>query len=222
MTRPLFSRIAGVYDRMNHVLSLGLDIRWRKKAVRSVQGAPRRILDLACGTGDLTFALARRFPNASIVGLDLTPEMLAVARLKNTSTRIAFREGNAEALPFETLSPNTQFDLITCAFGFRNFPDKTAALREARRVLADGGGLLVLEFFRPRSRVLGRFTSIWLRLLGAVFCRKDADAYAYLRTSMERTISEGEFVDLAENEGFRLAERAFFLPCCTCLRFRLV
>lgn len=220
MTRPLFSHIAGVYDRMNHVLSLGLDIRWRRKAVRSLQGKPRRILDLACGTGDMTFALANRFTNASIVGLDLTPEMLTIARAKSTSTRIDFREGNAEALPFENLSADTRFDLVTCAFGFRNFPDKPAALREARRVMADDGELLILEFFRPRSRVLGRFTSLWLRLLAALFCRRNADAYAYLRTSMERTLSEDEFVGLAAAEGFRLIKRTFFLPCCTCLLFR--
>ena len=80
MIRRLFTDIAAIYDRMNHVLSLGLDRRWRRLAAAGVKGTPTRILDLACGTGDFAFALARRFPAAEIVGVDLTPAMLEIAR----------------------------------------------------------------------------------------------------------------------------------------------
>ena len=98
MIRRLFTDIAAIYDRMNHVLSLGLDRRWRRVAAADVKGTPTRILDLACGTGDFAFALARRFPKAEITGVDLTPAMLEIARAKNTFPRIRFVEGDALAL----------------------------------------------------------------------------------------------------------------------------
>ena len=221
MTKGLFTAIAGRYDRMNHVLSLGLDRRWRRKAAALVRGNPTRILDLACGTGDFAFTLARRFPGATITGVDITPAMLDLARAKNTSPRITFLEGDAQRLTVShpsSLLPSPYF-LISCAFGFRNFPDKSAALREARQTLADGGELLVLEFFRPRRNWLGRLTQIWVKLLARLFCKGNRNAYDYLTASMRSTVTEEEFVSLAAAQGFVLAERKFFFPCCTCLRF---
>lgn len=216
MIRRLFTDIAAVYDRMNHLLSLGLDRRWRRLAVEDVKGTPARILDIACGTGDLAFALARRFPAAEIAGIDLTPAMLDIANAKNISPCIVFREGDALALP--VIGP---FDLCSCAFGFRNFPDRRKALQEVRRVLAAGGELLVLEFFRPENALLGALTALWVRFLARLFVRRQKNAYRYLRESMCRMMSSGEFVALAAEEGFSLSGRRFFLPCCTCLRFRL-
>lgn len=215
MIKRLFTGIAGVYDRMNRILSLGRDRRWRRQAVATVRGQPVRILDLACGTGDFAFALAERFPEAEIVGVDLTPAMLEIARAKNRSPRISFREGNAQALDSD-LSP---VGLVACAFGFRNFPDRAAALREARRVLAEKGELLVLEFFRPRSKALGFLTACWVRMLAGFFSGRHGSAYRYLTESMRTTVTEGEFVALAAANGFVLAERRFFFPCCSCLRF---
>ena len=215
MIRRLFTDIAAVYDRMNHVLSLGLDRRWRRLAAEDVKGNPARILDLACGTGDFAFALAHRFPQAEIAGIDFTPAMLDIARAKNTSPHIAFREGDALALPL-----GGPFDLCSCAFGFRNFPDRRQALREVRRVLAPGGELLVLEFFRPENALLGALTAQWVRIMAALFVRRRTDAYRHLRESMRGMLSAGEFAALAAEEGFDLEGRRFFLPCCTCLRFR--
>lgn len=233
MTKGLFTAIADRYDRMNRILSLGLDVRWRTTAANLVRGNPTRILDLACGTGDFAFALARRFPDATITGVDITPAMLDLARAKNTSPRITFLEGDAQRLtashplhptPYSLLPPPSSllpppYFLISCAFGFRNFPDKSAALREARQALADGGELLVLEFFRPRRNWLGRLTQIWVKLLASLFCNGNKDAYDYLTASMRTTVTEEEFVSLAAAQGFVLAERKFFFPCCTCLRF---
>ena len=229
MTKGLFTAIAGRYDRMNRILSLGLDVRWRTTAANLVRGNPTRILDLACGTGDFAFALARRFPDATITGVDITPAMLDLARAKNTSPRITFLEGDAQRLtashplippPYSLLPPPSS--LISCAFGFRNFPDKSAALREARQALADGGELLVLEFFRPRRNWLGRLTQIWVKLLARLFCNDKKTAYNYLTESMRSTVTEEEFVSLAAAQGFVLAERKFFFPCCTCLRFEAI
>ena len=304
MTKPLFTAIAGVYDRMNRLLSLGFDLSWRRKAVALVNGEPSAILDLASGTGDLAFALARRFPNATIVGVDLTPAMLDLARAKNTFPNVTFREGDAQKLMHgaECLVPGTNaanlgvswdgcrasvgrfrrnrrrmggtaslhelridqdlrpnrrsrrdrptfgcsptlfrvipdfatlplklaafvpgtINLVTCAFGFRNFPDMSAALAEARRVLAPGGELLVLEFFRPTNAILGAFTNLWLRLVSRLFARRNASAYAYLRESIRTTIREDAFVALARSRGFVLEDQRLFFPCCSCLRFRAV
>ena len=215
MIRRLFTDIAAIYDRMNHVLSLGLDRRWRRVAAADVKGTPARMLDLACGTGDFAFALARRFPEAEITGVDLTPAMLEIARAKNRSPHIRFVEGDALALP-----ATGPFDLCVCAFGFRNFPDRGQALREVRRVLAPGGELLVLEFFRPAHALLGRLTAIWLRVLAPLFALRRRSAYRYLRESMDGMVSADDFVRLAAEEGFALEGRRFFFPCCTCLQLR--
>ena len=218
MIRRLFTEIAGVYDRMNQVLSLGLDRRWRRKAAGLVRGNPRRILDLACGTGDFTFALARRFPEADITGVDLTAAMLDIARRKNRSPRITFLEADAGDLaPLRARSPAPE--LVSCAFGFRNFPDKAKALGEVNELIAANGELLVLEFFRPSNRLRGTLTSVWIAALTALFARGKADAYRHLRDSMRTTLSEAEFAGLASALGFVLVDRMFLLPCCTCLRF---
>ena len=223
MIRRLFTDIAGVYDRMNRLLSLGCDLRWRRLAAALVHGTPASILDLACGTGDFAFALAKRFPHAQILGVDLTPAMLDLARAKNTSPNITFCLGDAQDLApsFEHSNIRTfKPSLITCAFGFRNFPDKAAALAEAKRVLAPGGELLVLEFFRPQNRLLGGLTRLWLRMMSALFARRNASAYAYLRESIDKTLSAADFIALAERQGFVLEARRLFFPACSCLLFR--
>lgn len=222
MIKRLFTDIAGSYDRMNRLLSLGQDLRWRRQAAALVQNNPARILDLACGTGDFAFALAKRFPDAQILGVDLTPAMLDVARAKNFRPNIAFSEGNAQELRLDSApAPFTDatFSLVTCAFGFRNFSDQAAALNEAKRVLVPGGELLVLEFFRPESRLLGGLTELWLRMTAGVLTRQDA-AYAYLRESIKKAMSAEEFSALARRLGLTLEERRLFFPCCSCLRFR--
>ena len=219
MIRRLFTEIAGVYDRMNRILSLGLDRSWRRRAVQLVDGNPTSILDLACGTGDFTFALAHRFPEAAITGADLTPAMLELACRKNRSPNIVFLEADAGNLqPFNpsTLQP---FNLVSCAFGFRNFMDKQSALRNIRQRIAPCGQLLVLEFFRPANALLRTLTDLWLLILSRLFARAKREAYDHLRRSMRGTVSEHEFVALAKDSGFRLRKRRFFLPCCSCLLF---
>ncbi|MBR4653057.1 MAG: ubiquinone/menaquinone biosynthesis methyltransferase [Kiritimatiellae bacterium] len=218
MTRRLFTDIAAIYDRMNHLLSLGLDLRWRRLAVEGIGGGPLRVLDLACGTGDSTLALARRFPSAEIVGVDITPAMLDMARRKCAAPNMRFMEGDAQGLPAAAAGP---FDACMCAFGFRNFPDRRKALREVGRVLAPGGELVVLEFFRPANAALGWFTAWWLRLVAGLLVRRQSAAYRYLRESMANMLTEDAFIALAAEECFHLETRRFFAPCCTCLRFRV-
>ena len=216
MIRSLFTEIAGVYDRMNHLLSLGMDRRWRRIAAAEAKESPARVLDIACGTGDFAFELARRFPDAEVVGVDFAPAMLDLARRKNTLPRVAFAEGDALNLADVR---DGSFQLCACAFGFRNFADRRKALREVGRVLAPGGELIVLEFFRPRNAALGFAVSSWIRLASSLFAHRRASAYRHLRESIGNMVAAGEFVSMAGEAGFRLCSDRWFFPCCRCLHF---
>ena len=223
--RGLFTRIAGLYDVLNRVLTCGVDVLWRKRALALLAAsaaAPASVLDLATGTADLAIGAARRFPSAQVTGVDLTPAMLEVGRRKvaaaGLADRIGLREGNALALDL----PDAAFDAATCAFGFRNFPDMDRALAECARVLKPGGHLLVLELFRLESRLLARLTSLWLRGVAPLFARRNRGDYAYLRTSIERTLSAAEFLEKARRAGFEQAGAAFYRPSCKCLVLRKI
>lgn len=219
--RDLFTRIAGIYDRLNRILTLGIDVLWRRRALARLKMPPRVLLDLATGTADFAMAAARRFPEVAVTGVDLTPAMLDVGREKikraGLSKRIQLQEGNALSLPLQ----DDCFDTVLCAFGFRNFPDPAKALSEVARVLKPGGTLVVLELFRSSSRILGGLTSAWLGLLSPVFARKTKKDYVYLRKSIERTRSAREFEALAKTCGFTCERQDFFLPSCSCLVFCL-
>jgi ubiquinone/menaquinone biosynthesis methyltransferase len=224
MVAGVFTRVASGYDRLNRILSLWLDVIWRRRALarlkRAGGGGLGSILDLATGTADFAIEAARRFPAASIAGIDLTPAMLDIGRRKvadaGLSDRISLREGSVTALPFVGCS----FDAVLCAFGFRNFPDINASLAEAARILRDGGLLVVLEFFRPRSALLGAFTAGWLRCLSAMFAPRVAADYAYLRASIANTCSAEEFAAMAREVGLAAERTEIFLPACSCLLLR--
>lgn len=217
--RGLFTRIAGRYDALNRALTFGIDVSWRRRALAMLE-SPSHVLDLATGTADLAIGVARRFPSAHVTGVDLTPAMLEIGRRKVAAAGLAGRvdlvEGNALALDF----PDGTFDVVTCAFGFRNFPDRVAALRECARVLGPEGGLLVLEFFRMESRLWAGATSAWLRLASPLLAGNTRADYAYLRTSIERTDSASEFCAMAAEVGFTVEQRTFWLPSCHCLKLR--
>ena len=142
--------------------------------------------------------------------------MLEVARRKNKSSRVRFAQGDATNL---SGLPEGGFGLCACAFGFRNFVDRRKALSEVRRVLAPGGELLVLEFFRPANSALGSVVSVWIRLVAALFARRKKAAYRHLRESIGRMETTDAFQTAAEAAGFTLAARRVFFPCCTFLRF---
>lgn len=221
--RELFTRVAGRYDLLNRALTFGIDVSWRRRALTWLsfpKSADRHILDLATGTADLAIALAHKFPAAHITALDLTPAMMEIGRSKVAAAgyneRIEFVEGNAQALPFSDHS----FDAVTCAFGFRNFPNKQKALEEAARVLKPGGELLVLELFRMESHFFARLTSCWLRIVAPLLAHGTKSDYAYLRASIEGTLSAAEFVTLAEKTGFTVKCRSFFLPSCNCIKLQ--
>lgn len=154
--REMFDRIAPKYDLLNHTLSAGIDKLWRRRVVRIVRRRhPRRILDVATGTGDLAIALARRLRETRILAVDPSAGMLAEAQRKvireGLDERIVLAEGVAEQLP--SVSDAT-FDAVTVAFGVRNFGDLDRGLRELLRTLKPGGQIVILEFSTPTLPVI--------------------------------------------------------------------
>lgn len=154
--RKMFDGIAPSYDRLNHLMSLGVDRRWRRRALREiVDGTPQQVLDVACGTGDSTIAVARAAAAGSLVtGADISEGMMALVAEKaekaGVADRIRLVVADGEALPFADAS----FDRVTCAFGIRNFEHKEVGLKEFHRVLKPDGRAVILELSVPRNRVI--------------------------------------------------------------------
>ena len=187
----MFGRIASRYDVANRILSAGLDLGWRRRLVRRVaQYAPRRLLDLATGSGDVAFALARGLTERpAILGMDFCAPMLAEAEQKRQAATdgrydsIRFAQGDGLNLPL----PDGGFDVVTISFGLRNMADRHRALTEIRRVLRPGGALLVLEFSQPYA-LLRPFYFFYLKHLLPViggWVTGNASAYRYLNDSIE-------------------------------------
>ena len=200
----MFDSIAPVYDRLNHLLSFGIDRSWRRRLVRAVssfcalRGGEVKVLDMACGTGDVSIALRRK--GLDVVGADISENMLAIARKK--APEIDFRYGDASELPFADGS----FDAVTIAFGIRNFDKRAQCIRELHRVLKDGGMLAIAEFSIPRNRLWrGIYTLYFKNILPAIgrLVSKQAYAYSYLpESSFDFPAPEKFRAELSEG-GFR-------------------
>lgn len=223
--RRMFAAIAPAYDLNNRIHSLGRDQAWRRFAVRAAGVEPgQRVLDVACGTGDLAELFAAGLAG-EVVGLDFTPEMLAVARRRQGSLpadragKLRYVEGDAQSLPF----PDASFDVVSIAFGIRNVADPARALREFARVLRPGGRLVILEFGRPSPapiRWLYDFYSGWLmpRTAGLI-ARDRSGAYRYLPRSVLTFLTPGELSDLLVRCGFGPpVVRRLTFGVCLCYR----
>jgi demethylmenaquinone methyltransferase / 2-methoxy-6-polyprenyl-1,4-benzoquinol methylase len=191
----MFDRIAPVYDVMNHVMTAGLDVRWRRLAAESVVHKGDRVLDAACGTGDLAIA-DRKAGAGKVTGLDFSEAMLARARKK---APLEWVQGDMLALPFA----DATFDAATVGFGVRNVADLELGLRELRRVLRPGGRLAILEITQPRG-ALRPFFSLWfdriVPLLGKVL--PGGSAYSYLPESVKRFPDAETLARLLRDCGF--------------------
>ena len=245
-----FDKIAKNYDRLNHLMTLGLDRRWRKLAARELSarhlsgpsmscgqsGAPTspwassscppfpsptgprvppwEILDVACGTGDLSLELLNR--GFSVTGIDLSEEMLEIAKQKTASwyagvpardnsqfSIFNFQFANAEALPF----PDASFDAVTCAFGVRNFAHLDKGLEEMTRVLKPGGRMVILELSTPDNPLIRPFYNLYTQKIIPLLGQKIAgnrEAYTYLPDSISRFPKGNDFLSILLNPKFKL------------------
>jgi len=211
--REMFTSIAPRYDLLNHVLSCNIDRLWWWRTARSFDAILRRpearVLDLCCGTGDMTFALRRRAGSATpqILGADFSHAMLQRAAAKaekgrrSTSRELQWIEADALRLPF----PDEHFNLVTSAFGFRNLADYDAGLREIARVLAPGGECGILDFGEPGG-LLGQCYRVYFKkVLPAIGTLLSGvrGPYAYLPASVERFPSPDEMLNRMHQSGFR-------------------
>ncbi len=205
MVKEIFGTITEKYDFLNHFLSLRRDVAWRRFAVKRMRFFnTHRFLDAGCGTGDLSIDVAAHNRNAKIFGLDLVREMTVKAKdkvgKKGLSRRIRLVRGDAVSLPFADGS----FDVSAIAFGIRNIPDRTEAIREMARVVVPGGQVMVLEMTMPRQKAFRRIFNFYLGKilprLAQIFTG-DPGAYLYLADSIRNFPSPEEFSALMEEAG---------------------
>lgn len=201
----MFNDIAHRYDFLNHFLSLGIDKGWRKKAIAEIKKVhPRKILDVATGTGDLAIAASKLNPD-KIFGIDIAEQMLEIGKKKIVSLQLSdlieLQKGDSEAIAF----PDHSFDAITCAYGVRNFENLDAGLKEMNRVLRPGGKIAILEFSHPKTFPVKQFYQFYFRYilptLGKLFS-KHSTAYTYLPESV-KAFPEGQiFCEALKRNGF--------------------
>ena len=188
-----FDTIARTYDRLNHLMTFGLDRCWRRRAVRRLQG---NVLDVACGTGDMVLELMKR--GCAVTGVDISEEMISIAKNK---ARATYMIADAEALPF----PDASFDAVTCAFGVRNFVHLEQGLNEMLRVLKPGGRMVILELATPDSKLLRPFYNFYTKhiipWLGSRIAG-NREAYTYLPESIERFPKGDTFLDIIQHSSF--------------------
>ncbi|MBO7100675.1 MAG: bifunctional demethylmenaquinone methyltransferase/2-methoxy-6-polyprenyl-1,4-benzoquinol methylase UbiE [Bacteroidales bacterium] len=195
-----FSTIACTYDRLNRIMTFGLDRCWRKRAVKGLHG---NVLDVACGTGDMMVELMKQ--GCSVTGVDISEEMLDIARLKVKGERLMLAD--VESLPFE----DNTFDAVTCAFGVRNFVHLEQGLSEMLRVLKPGGTMVILELATPDSPIIRPFYNFYTKhiipWLGSRIAG-NREAYIYLPESIERFPKGDDFLKVILNSQFSI------LSCC--------
>ena len=204
--RALFATIANRYDFITRALSYGQDRRWKRRLVRLADITPAdRVLDLACGTGDILFETLHRDPRRT-VGIDLTHRMLVLARQRNRAhpprPPITLIAADMSVLPLHPAS----FDVITTGYGLRNVPDIQQAIHEIHRVLAPRGRLLSLDFNRPANRLVRTLYLAYLSVVGSLLglvLHGDADTYRYIPESIRTYPGDQGIARMLENEGFR-------------------
>jgi len=203
----MFNSIAGSYDFLNHLLSLGIDKRWRKRLIREVMKKnPATALDVASGTGDIAIALYNR--NIKVTGIDIAQKMLdrAVEKCSKLPEEITPRPEFVLASADEIPYPESSFNLVTIGFGIRNFENRPQSLSEIFRVLTPGGELAILEFASPKNKIWRSLYTFYfhniLPIIGKIIS-KDMGAYTYLPESVSEFPQYGAFCSEMERAGFK-------------------
>ncbi len=203
----MFNNISGTYDFLNHFLSLGIDIVWRKKAIKELlKDQPQKILDVATGTGDFAFESIKILKPKQVIGVDISAGMLDVARKKindrNLSEVFSVQLGDSEGLHFD----DHTFDAITVAFGVRNYENLEKGLADMLRVLKPGGKVVILEFSKPRVFPIKQLYHFYFKyatpFFGGLFS-KDKKAYAFLEESVQAFPDGNNFTALMEKVGYK-------------------
>ncbi len=197
--QEMFSEISDKYDFLNHFLSFGQDIYWRKKVANIVKKIPNndKVVDVACGTGDLAIEINKKI-NKNITGIDFCYEMLKIAKKK--TKELTFVNGDATNLPLK----DNSFDILTIAFGIRNIPERKKALKEFYRVLKKKGCLIILEFSIPDNFLFRFYFEKVLPFLGGIFSKREA--YKYLPDSVKKFPSVSNFIKEIDEIGFSSIE----------------
>jgi demethylmenaquinone methyltransferase/2-methoxy-6-polyprenyl-1,4-benzoquinol methylase len=203
----MFNSIAGRYDFMNRFLSVGIDIKWRKKAINLLKSLhPKQVLDVATGTGDVAIMTWKQLRPEKITGIDISEGMLAIGREKiekqGLSAVIDLQKGDSEAIHF----PDNTFDAITVSFGVRNFQNLEKGLSEMLRVLKPGGKLVVLEFSRPKEPVFKTVYNIYMNVLApgiGKMLAKNREAYQYLNDSVQAFPEREQFTQIMQSVGYK-------------------
>ncbi|TKC07019.1 bifunctional demethylmenaquinone methyltransferase/2-methoxy-6-polyprenyl-1,4-benzoquinol methylase UbiE [Pedobacter frigoris] len=203
----MFNNISKTYDFLNHFMSLGIDIIWRKKAIRELKSLqPKIMLDVATGTGDFAFEAIKILQPEKIIGVDISEGMLDVARKKihdrDLQHIFSVQVGDSEGLHFD----NDHFDAITVAFGVRNYENLEKGLQDMHRVLKPGGKIVILEFSKPRKFPVKQGYNFYFKYitptLGKIFS-KDSRAYTYLPESVSAFPDGEDFLALMDKVGFK-------------------
>ncbi|MDR2627887.1 MAG: bifunctional demethylmenaquinone methyltransferase/2-methoxy-6-polyprenyl-1,4-benzoquinol methylase UbiE [Dysgonamonadaceae bacterium] len=210
----MFDEIADNYDVLNHTLSMGIDRFWRKKGILSLQDIhPRKILDVAAGTGDLSLEACRRLHPDSILGIDISEKMMQIGRQKvaraGLSGKISFERMDSTALTLE----DNMFDAAMIAFGIRNFEHPDKGLQEIRRVLKPGGKLMILELSSPERFPMKQLYTLYSKLVipgtGRLVSKNKA-AYHYLPKSISVFPQGKMMADILRKNGFREVKYTFY------------
>ena len=206
----MFDKIAFRYDFLNRFLSGGIDLYWRRRAIRELKGVAAgnggmKVLDVATGTGDMAIMLTKQLAGSQVTGVDISTGMLEIGRQKITrlqlDKRIVLQAGDSEALEF----PDAHFDAITVAFGVRNFENLERGLREMLRVLKPGGRLIVLEFSQPRTPGVRQLYDLYLRLIApnvGKMVSSSREAYQYLSDSVKAFPEGTAFIHILDACGY--------------------
>jgi len=202
----MFDNISGKYDFLNHFLSLGIDIVWRKKAIRKLLDLhPREILDVATGTGDFAVESLSLKPDR-VIGVDISEGMLEVGRKKlerrGLNQKIELRKADSENLPFE----DNHFDAVIVAFGVRNFENLQQGLSEMLRVVKPGGRIVILEFSKPSKFPMKQLYNVYFTTILPMIGRwisKDQAAYRYLPESVKAFPDGKDFLNLLTSLGYK-------------------
>lgn len=203
----MFDDIAFRYDFLNRFLSAGIDVRWRKKAIKQLEKLqPKTILDVATGTADVAIMASKMLKPDKITGIDISDGMLEIGRKKiqklDLQNTIELLNGDSETINFD----NDSFEAVTVAFGVRNFENLEKGLAEIKRVLKPGGKLVVLEFGKPKNAVVKAFYNLYMKIicpgLGKLFS-KNRNAYQYLDESIKKFPEGKNFTNILDNLGYR-------------------